>query len=172
MQQFSSFPGAPPFTVLHNRKNRCVGFTETFQTNSPLCWGNYGKFLPQVHALKKEAWAKQVVVAPPTCSSGLCLPLGVCWCVGMQANFTARVFSADLQPAEGQRVVRKKKNLKRIFTKQSAWIDRWNLLNWKLDTFYKIASFKGWIWKNISKIKQVNSRTGISSDNISKLNIT
>lgn len=102
MQTLSSFPGAHPFRVLHNSKNRCVGFTETFQTNSPLCWGNYGKFLPQVHALKKEAWAKQVVTAPPTCSSGLCLPCRVCRHAGVQANFTARVFSADLQPVEGQ----------------------------------------------------------------------
>lgn len=46
------------FHSLAQQQHRWAGFAETFQTNSPLCWGNYEKFPPQVDALEKEGRAQ------------------------------------------------------------------------------------------------------------------
>lgn len=106
------------------------------------------------------------VLLPP------CVPLGACWWASVQANFTARVFSADLKLVEDKRRVGRAKDFRKDFDRTTC--SNWQMKSAGLETrnLLKIASHKCWIWRSISKTYQINSRTSVSSGNISKLHIT
>lgn len=116
VQVFAPFPTAAP-SRLAQLQNRWVGIAETFQTNSPLCWGNYGNFHPKRVLWKRRPTPRRWAMPPGHVAPRPSIPWAACQRVGVQVNFTAGVFCCSETKVEGKTNHGQSKELQKDFDK-------------------------------------------------------